>query len=204
MDVDYQGGRRAIEYAAGKRLGVFIMEPLRGGQLAQKPPEAIARIWESAKVKRSPVDWALRWIWSYPEVSLILSGMSTLEQVKENVAVAAKAGNSKLNKTELALIDKVRQAYKGLRPVACTGCRYCMPCENGVEIPGIFGIYNEFKMYGDSRIVKFRYGDGPWAIKSDRNATNCNECGKCLEKCPQHIDIPVQLKKAHEELIKYL
>ena len=204
MDVDYQGGRRAIEYGAGKRLGVFIMEPLRGGQLAQKPPEAIAKIWESAKVKRSPVDWALRWIWSYPEVSMILSGMSTLEQVKENVEIANLAGNKKLNKTELALIDKVRQAYKGLRPVGCTGCRYCMPCENGVEIPGIFSILNELKMYGDSRIVKFRYGDGMWAIGKDRNATNCTECGTCLEKCPQHIEIPAQLKKAHEELIKYL
>jgi uncharacterized protein len=91
-----------------------------------------------------------------------------------------------------------------LRPVACTGCRYCMPCPNGVEISEIFRILNEFKMYGDSRMIKFLYGDGPWAIKSDRNAANCTECGVCLEKCPQHIAIPDNLKKAHEELIKYI
>jgi uncharacterized protein len=204
MDVDYQAGRRGIEYAAGKNLGVFIMEPLRGGQLAQKPPQPVAKMWEGAKVKRSPVDWALRWLWNNPDISLVLSGMSTMEQVIENVAVADKAGNSKLTKAELALIDKVRQAYKDLRPIPCTGCRYCMPCENNVEIPGVFSIYNELKMYGDTRIVKFRYGDGQWAIKPNQNASNCIACGKCAEKCPQHIEIYDWLKKAHEELMKHM
>jgi len=204
MDVDYQAGRRGMEYAAGKRLGVFIMEPLRGGQLAQKPPEAVAKVWETAKTKRSPVEWALRWIWSYPEVSMILSGMSSMDQVKENVAAAEAAGNSKLTKAEITLMDKVRQAYKDLRPIPCTGCRYCTPCPNNVEIPGIFAIYNELKMYGDTRIVSFRYGNGPWAIKSDRNAANCTECGTCLEKCPQHIGIPERLKIVHDELMRYL
>lgn len=204
MDRDYQGGRRAIEYGAGKRLGVFIMEPLRGGQLAQKPPEAVAKIWAEAKVKRSPVEWALRWIWNYPEISMVLSGMSTMEQVKENVAAAEKAGNSKLTKAESELIDKVRDAYQGLRPIPCTSCRYCMPCEQNVEIPGIFGIYNELKMYGDTKIVSFRYGNGMWAIKQDRNATNCIACGKCEERCPQHINISDWLKKVHEELVTYL
>lgn len=204
MDVDYQGGRRAIEYGAGKKLGVFIMEPLRGGQLARKPPQAVARVWAATKVKRSPVEWALRWIWTYPEVSMILSGMSTMEQVKENVDVAERAGNSKLTKAQIALIDKVRQAYKDLRPIPCTGCRYCMPCENNVEIPGIFSIYNELKMYGDTRMVSFRYGNSMYAIKKDRNASNCITCGKCEEKCPQHIPISDWLKKVHEELITYL
>jgi len=204
MDVDYQGGRKAIEYGASKNLGVFIMEPLRGGQLAQKPPEVVAKVWAEAKTKRSPVEWALRWIWSYPEVSMILSGMSTMEQVKENVAAAEKAGNSKLTKAEVALIDKVRQAYKDLRPIPCTGCRYCMPCDQNVEIPGIFSIYNELKMYGDTRIVGFRYGDGMWAIGKDRNAANCIACGKCEERCPQHIQISDWLKTVHEELTKYL
>ena len=204
MDVDYQAGRRGIEYAAARNLAVFIMEPLRGGQLARKPPEKVARVWESAKTKRSPVEWALRWVWSYPEVSMVLSGMSTMAQVQENVAIADRAGNSKLNKKELELIDAGRQAYKDLRPIPCTGCRYCAPCPNNVEIPGIFGIYNELKMYGDTRIVNFRYGDSPWAIKQDQNAANCIECGTCLEKCPQHIAIPDRLKEVHEELISYL
>jgi len=204
MDVDYQAGRRGIEYAAGKNLGVFIMEPLRGGQLAQKPPEEVASVWESAGAQRSPVEWALRWIWSYPEVSMILSGMSTMEQVQENVAIAERAGNTRLNQQELALIDRVRQSYQDLRPIPCTGCRYCMPCENGVEIPGIFSLYNELAMYKDTRIVSFRYGNGPWAIKPNQNAANCIECGKCSEACPQHIAISTWLKKVHQELTSIL
>ena len=204
MDVDYQAGRKGLEYAAKKNLGVFIMEPLRGGQLAQKPPEAVAKVWETSRKKFSPVDWALRWLWNYPEVSMVLSGMSSMDQVIENVTIADKAGNSKMTKADLALIDKVRQAYKDLRPIGCTGCRYCMPCPNNVEIPGIFSIFNELKMYGDTHIVKFRYGDGQWAIKSDRNAANCTGCGTCLEKCPQHLAIPDLLKTVHGELITYL
>jgi predicted aldo/keto reductase-like oxidoreductase len=200
MDVDYQAGRRGIEYAAGKGLGVIIMEPLRGGQLARKPPEEVARVWESAHVKRSPVEWALRWIWSYPEVSMILSGMSTMEQVVENVAIAERAGNSRLNPQGLALIERVRQAYKDSCPVPCTGCRYCMPCESGVEIPTIFRIYNEMAMYKDVRMAKLRYGGMFWGVQPEQNATNCIECGKCSEACPQHIQISDWLKKVHREL----
>jgi predicted aldo/keto reductase-like oxidoreductase len=200
MDVDYQAGRRGIEYAAGKNLGVFIMEPLRGGQLAQKPPEEVAQVWNSAPVKRSPVEWALRWIWSYPEVSMILSGMSAMEQVIENVDIAERAGNSKLNKKELAHIDRAREAYKGLCPIPCTGCRYCMPCPNGVEIPVIFRIYSEMKMYKDVRMAKFRYNGGFFGVRPEQNALNCVECGQCSEACPQHIAIADWLKKVHQEL----
>jgi uncharacterized protein len=200
MDVDYQAGRRGIEYAAGKNLGVIVMEPLRGGQLAQKPPEEVARVWESARVRRSPVDWALHWVWSYPEISLVLSGMSTMEQVIENVAIAERAGNSRLNRPELALVDRARQAYQDLRPVPCTGCRYCMPCPSGVEIPTIFRIYNEMAMYKDTRMAKLRYGGMFWGVTPQQNGANCVECSKCLETCPQHIAISDWLKKIHQEL----
>lgn len=200
MDVDYQAGRRGIEYAAGKGLGVFIMEPLRGGHLAWKLPEPVAGVWASARVRRSPVEWALRWIWSNPEVSLVLSGMSTMEQVVENVAIAERAGNSRLNSQEMALVERARQAYKGLSPVPCTGCRYCMPCPNGVEIPAIFRIYGEMAMYGDTRIAKARYNGMFFGIRSEQNAANCLECGQCVEACPQHITIPDWLKIVHREL----
>ncbi|MFC1921281.1 aldo/keto reductase [Chloroflexota bacterium] len=200
MDTDYQAGRRGIEYAAAKGLGVIIMEPLRGGQLAQTPPEKIARVWESTPAQRSPVEWALRWLWNYPEVSLVLSGMSTMEQVTENVDIAARAGNSSLNADELAFMDRVRQAYIELSPVPCTGCRYCVPCPNGVEIPGIFRVYGQMIMYGNTRMAKRRYSPGPWGIGSGEDATYCTECGECSEKCPQHISIPEWLKKVHEEL----
>jgi predicted aldo/keto reductase-like oxidoreductase len=200
MDIDYQAGRRGVEYAAGKDLGVLVMEPLRGGQLAQRPPEPVARVWAQDPQKRTPVEWALTWLWSYPEITLVLSGMSAMAQVMENVAIASRAGNSRLSPEELALIDKVRQSYKGLSAVPCTGCRYCMPCPNGVEIPVIFRVYNELMMYNDLRMAKFRYNGGPWGLKKEQNAQNCIECGHCSETCPQHIAIPDYLKQAHEAL----
>lgn len=134
---------------------------------------------------------------------MILSGMSSMEQVVENVAIAERAGNSKLNKQEIAFMEKVREAYKDLRPVPCTACRYCMPCENGVEIPVIFRIYNEMKMYGATPMTRGLYGGGGrgWGVTKDQTADNCKECGKCAEKCPQHIEISDWLKKVHEELM---
>jgi predicted aldo/keto reductase-like oxidoreductase len=199
MDVDYQAGRRGVEYAAKKGLGIIIMEPLRGGQLAKKPPEPVARVWDGDARKRSPIEWAFRWVWSYPEVSLLLSGMSTMEQVVENVAIAERGGNSRLNEDELALIERVRQAYKGICPVPCTGCRYCMPCPNGVEIPSVFRIYNEVVMYNDLRMGKMRY-KGPFGLKDEQDGRNCIACGKCSESCPQNIPVPDWLKTVHAEL----
>jgi predicted aldo/keto reductase-like oxidoreductase len=199
MDVDYQAGRRGVDYAANKGLGVIIMEPLRGGQLAWQH-ESVASVWEKSGKKRSPVEWAFRWLWDYPEISLVLSGMSTFEQVVENVEIAERAGNSRLSDDEIPLYDEVRQAYKDLVPVPCTGCRYCMPCPNGVEIPSVFRIYGDYKMYGNERISKIRYNGGPWGLKPEQNGGACVECGQCLELCPQHIAIPEWLKKIHAEL----
>jgi len=175
------------------------MEPLRGGQLAKKPPEAVAKVWGSDPKKRSPVEWAFRWVWDHLEVSLLLSGMSAMEQVVENVAIAERAGNSRLGKSGLALLDRVRQAYQGVCPVPCTGCRYCMPCPNGVEIPSVFRVYNEAFMYNDLRMGRMRY-KGPFGLKDEQDASNCVECGKCAEACPQNIEVPDWLKKAHAEL----
>lgn len=200
MDVEYQAGRRGIEYAASKGLGVMIMEPLRGGQLAKKPPEAVAAAWGAALQNRSQVEWAFRWLWNYPEISLVLSGMSTIDQVKDNVDIAARAGDSKLSPEELALVERVRAAYKEVSPIPCTGCRYCMPCPNGVEIPVIFKIYNEMAMYNDPRMARLRYNGGPWGVKAEQDAHNCQECGQCAPLCPQNIPIPDWLKKAHEAL----
>ncbi len=200
MDIDYQAGRRGVEYAAKKGLGIIVMEPLRGGQLARKPPEAVGKVWESTAEKSSPIEWAFRWVWSYPEISLLLSGMSSMEQVEENVAVAERAGKSSLTEQELGLIERVRQAYKGLCPVPCTGCRYCMPCPSGVEIPSVFRIYNEAVMYNDLRMGKMRY-KGAFGLKDEQDARNCIECGQCSEACPQNILVADWLKKAHAELL---
>jgi len=200
MDVDYQAGQRGIEYAAKKGLGIIVMEPLRGEQLAKKPPDPVAKVWRSHPGKRSPVEWAFRWLWNYPEVSLVLSGMSTMSQVVENVAIAERAGISRLSKSEINLMERVSQAYKGMCPIPCTGCRYCMPCPNKVEIPTVFRVYNESIMYNDLKMGKMRY-KGPFGLKDEQDASNCIECLKCSEACPQNILVPDWLKKAHSELM---
>ena len=201
MDTEYQAGLKGVRYAAEKGLGVIVMEPLRGGQLARVPSEKISGIWDSFPVKRSPVEWALRWIWNHPEISMILSGMSTMDQVADNADIAGRAGDSHMGPDELALVEEVRKAYIESSPLPCTGCRYCMPCPNGVEIPVIFSIYSQMKMYDDSAMAKMRYNNGPWGVTPEQNASNCIECGECLERCPQHIAIPDWLKRAHGELV---
>jgi len=199
MDVDYQAGRRGVEYAANKGLAVVVMEPLRGGKLSKEPPESVARVWESASRKLRPVEWALKWVWNQPEISVALSGMSTMEQVVENVAIAGRSRPGMLTAGELKLIDRVREAYSSLTPIPCTDCKYCMPCPSGVEIPGIFQIYNDALIYDDIPTARFFYGAG-FMLKEEQRADQCIECEECLEKCPQHIPIPDWLKKAHSLL----
>ena len=198
MDIEHQAGRSGVAYAADKGVAVVVMEPLRGGKLA-RAPEPVARVWESVSQKRTPVEWALQWVLNQPEVALALSGMSTFEQVVENVEVAGRSGPGSLTADEVALVDRARQAYHGLVPVSCTSCGYCMPCPNGVEIPRIFQMYNEAMMYDDPRTGRFRYR-GPGGLKEEERADQCTECGECLEACPQEIQIPDWLKKAHEFL----
>ena len=201
MDVDNQAGRRGLKYAAGKGLAVVIMEPIRGGILAQEPPELVAKAWQTSSIDRSLAEWALQWLWDQPEVSVVLSGMSTMQQVIENVASAERSGPGKLTRDELSLIDKVREAYRGYSPVPCTQCGYCLPCPSGVEISTIFRIFNEAAMYDDFNHAQFFYmGAAPDGLKEDQRADNCQECEECLEKCPQQIAIPDWLKKAHEKL----
>jgi hypothetical protein len=192
MDIEYQAGRRGVEYATGKGLPIVVMEPIRGGQLA-RPRGQVAELWESAAKKRSPAAWALLWVWNQPEVSVALSGMSTMEQVVENVALTDSAGPGILGREELAVIDRVREAYRGLTPIPCTDCRYCMPCSGGVRIPIIFEIYNDAMIYEDPREARWIYGQ----LKEEQRADQCNRCGECADVCPQEIDIPEWLEKVH-------
>lgn len=192
MDVDYQAGRRGVEYAASKGLAVVVMEPIRGGQLA-KPRGPVAEVWESAAPKRSPAAWALLWVWNQPEVSVVLSGMSTMEQVVENVALADRARPGMLGREALALVGRAREAYKGLAPIPCTGCKYCMPCSSGVEIADIFEMYNDAMIYEDPREARWVYG----RFKEEQRADKCTGCGECMDACPQEIDIPEWLEKVH-------
>ncbi|NLF00796.1 MAG: aldo/keto reductase, partial [Anaerolineales bacterium] len=149
MDIENQAGTKGLKYAASKGMAVVVMEPLLGGKLVN-PPEAVQALWDTAVTKRSAADWALQWLWNQPEVSVVLSGMSAMEQVEQNLVSANASAAGLLDADELALIDRVRQTYSELCPIPCTGCQYCMPCPNDVNIPGNFAIYNEAVMYNNA------------------------------------------------------
>jgi predicted aldo/keto reductase-like oxidoreductase len=211
MDVEYQAGTEGLRYAAGKGLAVVIMEPLRGGMLTQHVPPSVQALWDSvgathrgrpragteaSPYRRTPAAWALQWLWNQPEISVVLSGMSTMEQVVENVASAARSGPGTMSEEELAVISRVREQYEALCAIPCTACEYCLPCPNGVSIPEIFKIYNNAMMYGDVQRARNSYA----SVDDNHRADLCIECGECLEKCPQGIEIPEWLKKTQELL----
>ena len=196
LDEDYQAGKRGLAYAAEKGLAAVVMEPIRGGSLA-KAPLPIQKIWDQAPVKRTPATWALEWVWNHPEVSVVLSGMSTMEQVIENVEGASRAKAGSLSQEELGIISKVRKTYEGLRPVPCTSCKYCQPCPSEIPIPDIFEIYNDGKCFQQMDQAKRAYKN--W-IKDEHKADRCTECGQCESLCPQKIPIREWLKRIHAEL----
>jgi predicted aldo/keto reductase-like oxidoreductase len=196
MDVEHQAGRRGLEYAADKGLAVVVMEPIRGGALCSKVPPSVQAIWDRAPVQRSAAEWALQWLWNQPEVTVALSGMSTLQHIEENLVSADRSGPSHLTADELTLVNAVRTAYEELCPIPCTDCKYCLPCPSGVAIPGVFEVYNDLMMFGDEARSKMVYS---W-LEEDERANLCIECGECLEKCPQGIEIPQWLAAAHKAL----
>ena len=198
MDIEYQAGTQGLQYAADKGLAVVIMEPLRGGQLTLKVPPSVSKLWESAAASRTPADWALQWIWNQAEVSMVLSGMTTMQHVKENLDSADRSVVGMLSEADLDLIDRVREEYRRLMPVPCTNCRYCMPCPNGVEIVDILNYYSDAIIYDNPGAPRFLYRNLP----EDKQADKCVECFECEEKCPQGIPISEFLKKAHAWLGK--
>jgi predicted aldo/keto reductase-like oxidoreductase len=195
MDVEEQAGIKGLQYAAAKGLAVVIMEPIMGGFLAN-PPQPILELWDTAARKRTPADWALQWVWNQPEVSVVLSGMSTREQVRENVASAQASGVGRLTEEELALIARVRERYRELRPIPCTQCEYCLPCPNGVNIPRNFKLYNDGLIYSNPARARTLYS---WMEKPAR-AEACLQCQECEEKCPQSIPISEWMPIVHEVL----
>ena len=149
MDQDFQAGKAGLDYASSKNLGTVIMEPLRGGCLTNNIPLDIQAVWDSAFVKRTPAEWALRFLWDNPKVNLVLSGMSTLEQVKENLKIAEKGVANTLTDEELSLITQVGEIYHERTHVGCTACNYCMPCKNGVDIPLNLNLLNDVYIYNN-------------------------------------------------------
>jgi predicted aldo/keto reductase-like oxidoreductase len=204
LDQENQAGTKGLKYAAAKNLGVIVMEPLRGGNLGlATPPPGVEEIWNKAKTRRTPAEWALRWVWNQPEVTVVLSGMNEEAHIEENLAIADSARPGTLTGEELEIVELVRQKYQELMKVGCTGCAYCMPCPSDVLIPGCFEAYNKMHMFGDVETVKFSYALRMSGILVDgkpRYASQCVECGECLDKCPQHIRIPEFLAKVAAEM----
>lgn len=199
LDEFTQAGKEGLEYAASKGLGIAIMEPLRGGSLTRKLPSAIEEAWQQAPVKRTAVEWALRWLWNHPEISVVLSGMSAMEHVEENVSIGDEALAESLTDEELALIDFAKKTFKEKMKVNCTACKYCMPCPVGVDIPQCFALYNEAHFTEDIPRAKFLYNSFI-LTKDEEKASNCIECGKCETQCPQNIAIREELKHVAETL----
>jgi hypothetical protein len=216
LDIDYQAGTKGLEYAAAKNIAVIVMEPVRGGKLAIPDDQLESRIeikevLEASKIKRKMADWALQFVWNHSEVSVVLSGMSTMQQVTENIDSANSSSVDSLTDDELDTISDLRKAYDKYLVVPCTNCEYCLPCPNDVSIPSVFRLLNEVAYWGESgrQRITFFYN---YMIKTQEDieerkskgeeisgaATLCIQCGECLEKCPQQIEIPDFMEKANE------
>jgi len=202
MDTAYQAGLKGLKAAAAKGLAVVVMEPLKGGQIAAPPPEKIRPLWEKLGTDFSSgphehVSAALQWLWDQPEVSVVLSGMSLPDQVDRNLKSACESGTKYFTPVLRKGFETLRREYSALRKVDCTGCGYCMPCPNGVNIPRNLLLYNELNMYGETQ-QPYRVYNG--VFSPAERADNCIECGECEDKCPQHLPIIKSLKLAHAAL----
>lgn len=196
MDRQYQAGLEGMKYADDKNISVVVMEPIKGGKLSNASDE-IAFIWDKNDIKRTPSEWALRWVYDLKEVSVVLSGMSTIDHVIENIKTAQEAIPNSLTERELELIDEVTDIYVQNVKVGCTSCEYCLPCPQGVSIPNIFEHYNNVYVYGTKKESKNSYSR---FIELNLDASKCIECGLCESVCPQHLSIIEYLKEADKIL----
>ena len=199
MDEHSQAGRRGLHYASGKGMPVIIMEPLRGGRLVTRLPEKAKRIFADYPVKHTPAQWAFRWLWNQPEVTCVLSGMNSMQMVRDNIRTASTAAAGELGPEEEKMLRRVVKAINAKMKVGCTGCGYCMPCPKHVDIPGTFAAYNRRYSEGKFSALK-EYFMCTAMRKTSTAASNCVECGRCEKHCPQHIAIRTELKNARKEL----
>ncbi|HOD39698.1 MAG TPA: aldo/keto reductase [Candidatus Wallbacteria bacterium] len=201
MDEDFQAGKKGLEYAAKKGVGVVIMEPLRGGSLAGGLPQNVYRELNSGSAGRTAAEWALRFVWDRKEASTVLSGMSSIEQLEENVRVASmpemKNGGF-FSAADRHAVEKAREEFLKLIKVPCTNCGYCLPCKSGVDIPYNFQLYNSLYMYANLNSARLSYNV---FTQPQKRASACTNCGECLPKCPQKIEIAARLKDANIALL---
>jgi len=192
LDENYQAGLRGVKYAAEKGMGVVIMEPLRGGQLASNLPTAVSAVFSEAPKQKTPVEWALDYLWNMPEISIALSGMGEMQHVQDNILYAERSSVGMLSKEDLAVVEKAHQAFLGKNAVPCTSCGYCLPCPVGIPIPSFFTALNTVGNRGKERGQRQYDGE---AKKAGVRASDCITCRKCEDKCPQHIKIADKMKE---------
>lgn len=197
MDADYQAGVEGLRYAADKGLAVVIMEPLRGGKIVGDVPAEVRGIFSEAVSGRTPTEWAFRWVYDFPETATVLSGMSTMAQVEENLEIANRGEPNSITTVEKQAIERVREFYLSRTRVNCTDCKYCLPCPSGVMIPNVFSLFNNASIYDAFDESRRGYQH---MVKNNQDASQCVECGQCEAACPQNLEIIQDLKDAHEAL----
>ena len=199
MDEHSQAGRKGLLHANAKGIPVIIMEPLRGGRLVNNLPAEVHKIFADHPTQRTPAQWAFRWLWNQPEVTVVLSGMNSMEMVSDNMQTASTVSVGELGAGEEAMLRSVVDAINSKMKVGCTGCGYCQPCPMGVDIPGTFAAYN--RRYSDNKFTALKEYAMCTALRTNATtASNCIGCGKCEKHCPQGIPIREKLKEAEKEL----
>ena len=201
IDEFNQAGKAGLLHAASKGIPVIVMEPLRGGKIVFGLPKEIDQIWKQMTPERTVVEWALRWVWNHPQVNLLLSGMSTQEQVDDNIEIASTAEANTLSAKELLMFDKAREIIREKTKVPCTACGYCMPCPHGVDIPAVFSAYNDKYLNNKGFSAMFTYMQNTGAMtKSPAYASLCQSCHACEPHCPQSILISDRMKDVKSDL----
>lgn len=198
LDQNHQAGLRGMRYAAERDVSVTIMEPLKGGLFRENVPDEIASLLQEYKEKRSLIEWAFRFLYHHKEIKVILSGVSSMEQLEDNLNTFSDAVPDVMSEEDIELINKIRAIYASKVKVGCTGCGYCMPCPAGVNIPEIFKVYNDSALSSWTEFGKTFYS--LVASHSGKDASNCIKCRKCEKRCPQHISIADTLEEAHKQM----
>lgn len=195
IDTEFQAGVEGLRYAAEKGLPVIVMEPLKGGQLTEDLPESVLEIWNRSKNKRSAAEWAFRYVADFPEVLTILSGVSTMAQVRENLAIFSGEEPLGLSETDHLLVSKATEEYQRLTKAGCTACRYCLPCPQGINIPVAIDYYNQWHRFHAFRATK---RDFELDLPVDQRPSRCTECKECEDKCPQKLPVSDIMRETAE------
>ena len=193
----YQAGIEGLRYGAEKGLGMVIMEPLRGGSIINNTPPEVKKLLSKYPEERSLVEWCFRWLYNMPEVSVILSGTSTIEQLKDNLRIFRASQPNVMSEKDMKLIHSIQKIYESKINIPCTGCKYCMPCPQGLDIPNLFKLYNQYQLLNKPVNDSLIYQNSRMVC-----ADQCIQCGQCKQHCPQQLDIPAFMNIVHRELMR--